>query len=162
MKIAKLEQLIDMQDKKRAAEKRKSEQEDEKFRQKTAAFWRNEKRLVPEKQTLVERIISWRDSFVKTGAFRKLSGETVIFYGPWGHELPRYGNGCWSRVYLEKTGSLKYAAGYKWMGGRGFLAEGDFAQKLSCDYLKALAGHLESGEVYETIAGEVKQSLKPS
>ena len=161
MKARQLEQLIDKHDKKKRVEERERDDEDKKFQQEAKEFWENDKKLAPEKQTLLDKIVSWRDEFTKTAAFRKLfrkNNEIIIFYHSWGHRVPRFGGpGCWSRVCLEKTGELRYAAGYKWMGYNCQLGESQFTQKLSYDYLKAFASHIETEKVYETIASKLSE-----
>jgi len=77
---------------------------------------------------------------MKKQDFRDLfdeDSEIKIFYGNWGHKLPRYNdNGCWSWVYLNKKGNLEYRAGYKWMPtGPSFPIDNKAIRKLTHNYL---------------------------
>jgi hypothetical protein len=129
-------------------------------------FWANEKKLYSQKATLYERIIKWKNEFKSSKEFKRLfknESDIIILDDGWGHEKPRYEpcDGCWSRIYLDRHGNLKYSAGYKWMPtGPSFFIDCKSVSKLTHDYVQSLYKHLDSGEVYKTILERVKELNK--
>jgi hypothetical protein len=122
-----------------------------------------ENRFAPVKQKFLDKIFQWRDGFIKTDEFRgiyniKTFSHLDIFGGRWGHKIPYCRNyGCWSRLNLERDGSLIYLAGYKYMGTSDrFDLEKDI-EIFSPVYVKELCVHIKSGKVYSFIAEEIKR-----
>ena len=155
--IEQLEAVIDRKVTMEQERERKQKIENAEFEHKVRTYWEKDQKMLPAKNKILEKTDAWRKEFVKTPAFEKVfkgEGEVVIFYGDWGHEVPRYGqHGCWSRVYMDRKGGLSYTCGYKWYGGCGSrMPESEFARKLSHDYLKSLLKDIESGQVYGTMA----------
>ena len=85
---------------KRKKEQELEKQEKRKQREREKKFWEREKQNEGEKEKFCSLILQWRDDFMKKQDFRDLfdeDSEIKIFYGNWGHKLPRYNdNGCWS------------------------------------------------------------------
>ena len=164
MSIENLNKTIKKYETKKDARIRQEEKEDRIEREKERKYKENEKQLAGEKAQAYKKILVWRDDFVKTKQFKKIFTEdeddVIIYWGGWGHKDPSYGgHGCWSRVYLEKSGKLRYWAGYKWMAtGPEFGLDQKTFQKLSYDYLNKLHKDIESVGVYKTIAQELKES----
>ena len=129
-------------------------------------FWKSEKKLCSQKTTLYERIIEWKNEFKVSKDFRRLfrnESEIIVYHDSWGHEKPRYEpcDGCWSRMYLDRHGHLKYSAGYKWTPtGPSFFLTGKSVSKLSHAYLASLYRHIESGGVYRAIRDEINEKME--
>jgi hypothetical protein len=146
-----------------ALERRKVGREELKEKRRVKLFWEKEKQLHSKKLEVYQEILSWAKSSVKKKSFKGIFREMddiIIFYGGWGHKLPRYGGyGCWSRIYLDRSGKLTYWAGYKWMA---CVASGEFdskngiVKKLTYEYIKKFHNSIKSGKVYDTISEELK------
>lgn len=142
----------------------KEKQEDLAWKKKLTDFKANELKLLPKKIELYKNILAWRNKFIKSKQFKKVfheRDECVIFWNGWAHELPRFGGpGCWSRLYLEETGKLRYWAGYKWMPTGPEIVFTDNlknAEEFTYKYLEELDISIKTGKVYKTIAEELKE-----
>ena len=149
--------------KKRKARERREELAE---KEKRTAYKAREAKLLPKKIELYEKIIAWRDEFSKTEQFKKVFRvleQTIIFNNGWASSE---GNnfGGWSRLLLERNGRLTYEEGYKWIGVRSSFELTSNAEKespfFSHKYLSELYDSIKSGEVYHTIAAELKEENK--
>ena len=158
-----LSKEIDLYDSKKRADARKERLEASKELKDRKKFWADEKKLFSQKATLYEKIIEWKNDFKKTREFKRLfrnESDIIILDAGWGHEKPRYEpcDGCWSKIWLDRYGDLKYSAGYKWTPtGPSFFLDNKSVSKLAHDYIKSLYKHLESGEVYNTVLKRLKE-----
>ncbi len=124
-----------------------------------------ENQFVPQKRKFCDKILGWRDDFMHTEQFQKISNigfldNLTIFYGGWGHQQPyRQGFGQWSRLNLginhNFSGRLTYVAGYKSFSDPKILNLEWDIEKFSPLYLKAVCEDIDSGEIYRTIASEI-------
>jgi len=166
-KLKKLQSEIEQYRSKKLAKQRKEQQEEKEAQERQAKFWREEDKLLPKKMRLIKEIFAWKEEFVKTKQFKQLfdnSGdEIIVFHSGWGHDNPRYcGLGCWSRLYLEKSGNLKYWAGYKWMPpASGTILNNDekTARKFTYKYLRELNEAIKLGQIYKTIIKKLKEEF---
>ncbi len=163
MSIANLNKAIQKYETKKEARIKQEKIEDQREQEKERNYKDSEKNLTGKKTEIYKKILVWKNNFVKTKQFKSLFTEDeddiIIYWGGWGHKQPSYGGyGCWSRIYLEKSGRLRYWAGYKWMAtGPDFGLDQKTFQKLSYDFLDKLHKNIDSGEVYKTIARELKE-----
>lgn len=162
-------ELLDRQIQKHKARKKIGEererQKDLAGKKKEGSFLAKEAKLLPKRIALHKKIQAWRDEFIKSKQFKRLfsdfdDDELVIFWNGWGHlKFEEFGGG-WSRLYLEKSGKLRYCAGYKWMatGPEIVLTPNpETAKKFTHKYLKELHNSIKTGKIYKTIAEELKQ-----
>ncbi|MBS3146014.1 hypothetical protein J4414_04395 [Candidatus Woesearchaeota archaeon] len=163
MSIENLNKAIKGYENKKKVRIRLEKEEELKEQEKETKYKENEKKLGGEKLATYKKILAWKEDFIKTKQFKKLfnkdEDDIIIYWGGWGHKQPSYGgHGCWSRIYLEKSGRLRYWAGYKWMPtGPDFCLDQKTFQKLSYDYLNKLQQDISKGEIYKTIAKELKE-----
>jgi len=162
MSLENLNREIDSYKAKKHARTMQEQRERKKEQEENRDFESKEKKLLGKKLQIYNEIAAWRNKFVKANASLMSlldEDEIIIYYGNWGHERPAYSSyGCWSRVYLEKSGKLRYWAGYKWMpSGPEFNLNQQIVSRLSYDYLNKLHRHVITGQVYKTIKQEIKE-----
>jgi hypothetical protein len=124
---------------------------------------RNEWAKRDEKLALSKEIFSWVREFAKSEEYDKArkflcSDDLYIFRWNWGHKFVEGQYGCWSEVRLTQEGSLRYSAGYKWMGYVKHLrigSEEELTGKLSHDYIAKLHGSIKTGKVLEHVGREL-------
>jgi len=112
----------------------------------------------------LEKIFSWRDDFLKTEKFRELFehenlwNSAAIYWRTWGHKDQKFkpSYGAWSKVNLEKNGSLRYVAGYKWHNtGPHFELNRESFDRLDLDYYVDFLEAIRNRKVNEYIEMEI-------
>ena len=141
------------------------EKEELEYYRKETEFIEKEKGLLGRKKEIYGKILEWKDDFIKTKQFKDISDRTnldiTIYNGNWGHKISRSDrHGCWSQICLSKSGDLVYWAGYKWMPtGPRFTLNKNNAMDISYEYLQKFYEDINQGNVYKTIAKQVKRSF---
>lgn len=165
MSLKSLEEEIKRKAQREHKEKLLRRESEQKWQLKQQSAKAVEQSLSGEKLGLAREIFCWTEEFAGTAAYAKLARRVKdypymtdgieIYGGGWGHELPRYdGFGCWSRVWLNPNGSIKYEAGYKWMGvmkSFTFDSPDGLAGLLSHDFLEKFAAGIKSEKIYDWI-----------
>lgn len=166
-KVAELDAVIRRNLKKKKEKEKKLRDAERASDKEDREFWKKEEKLLPQKKRLYADIIAWRNKFAKSKQFENvldaIEDDHVEIYGTcgWGHRK-NYSGRDQSRVILWCDGALEYSAWTSAIGGGynqvyfKFGEAGKTARKLTYDYLKKLHAHITDGEVYKTIAAELK------